>query len=291
MFEMRQIQYFEAVYRLRSFSQAADEMRLTHAALTKSIKSLEARWGVQLFQRTTRQVTPTAAGHRLYEKVPMFLAEAASLHDLARHEQRHLKLICGPVVLETLVHPALLTLREKYPASRFSATTKSPLQAIEDILGRRADLMLIHENTLQALPNRAQLTIVPIVDEPYMVACRHGHHVLNTSQTLSDLLAFDWAIAGFDTIFEKTLPAPLSADLQANSFPKYRLLSQAACLDMVRQSDVLTLIPKRSADRLALDSELALFAFPLSLRFSVSAARLAHDLQDPELNDFIAALR
>ncbi len=290
MFEMRQIQYFEAVYRLRSFSRAAEEMHLTHAALTKSIKSLEARWGVQLFQRTTRQVTPTAAGHRLYEKVPSFLAEAASLQDVAAREQRHIKLMCGPVVLETLVHPALLALREKYPETRFSAATKPPLLAMEDILGRRADLMLIHENTLQALPNRAQLAITPIINEPYLVACRHGHDVLQSERQFADIITFDWAVAGFDMLFEQTLPAKLNADLQAHGFPKYRLLSQTACLDMVRRSDVLTLIPQRSADFFENDAEIALFDFPLPLRFSICAAQPIKNISDRMLDDFIAAL-
>jgi LysR family transcriptional regulator of abg operon len=290
MFEMRQIQYFEAVYRLRSFSQAADEMNLTHAALTKSIKGLEARWGVQLFQRTTRQVTPTAAGHRLYEKVPSFLAEAASLQDVAAHEQRHVKLMCGPVILETLVHPALLALREKYPTSRFSAATKPPLLAMEDVLGRRADLMLIHENTHQALPNRGQLEITPLVNEPYKVACRHGHAALHSKRQFSDIVVFDWAVAGFDMIFEQNLPATLNAELQAHGFPKYRLLSQTACLDMVRQSDVLTLIPQRSAARFENDLEIALFDFPLPLRFSICAARRSQGLRDPLLDAFVAAL-
>lgn len=290
MFEMRQIQYFEAVYRLRSFSRAAEEMHLTHAALTKSIKSLEARWGVELFQRTTRQVTPTAAGHRLYEKVPSFLAEAASLQDIAAREQRHIKLMCGPVVLETLVHPALLALREKYPETRFSAATKPPLMAMEDILGRRADLMLIHENTLQALPNRAQLAINPIINEPYMVACRHGHDALRGNRQFADLVTFDWAIAGFDMLFEQALPATLNADLQAYGFPKYRLLSQTACLDMVRQSDVLTLIPQLSAARFKGDSEIALFDFPLPLRFSIFAAQPTKSAPDTMLDDFIATL-
>ena len=109
--------------RLRSFSQAADEMHLTNAALTKSIKTLEHKWDVQLFHRTTRRVSPTAAGHRLYEKVPLFLAEAEALRQTAMREQRHIRLMCGPVVLDTLVHPALLALRKQYADSLISAET------------------------------------------------------------------------------------------------------------------------------------------------------------------------
>ncbi|MCH1541674.1 MAG: LysR family transcriptional regulator [Alphaproteobacteria bacterium] len=294
MFDLRQIQYFEAVYRLRSFSQAADEMHLTHAALTKSIKTLEHKWDVQLFHRTTRRVSPTAAGHRLYEKVPLFLAEAEALRQTAMREQHHIRLMCGPVVLDTLVHPALLALREKYPDSRVSAETKPPLEALEDIVERRADLMLIHANTLKALPYGDRLEVTPVVDEAYAVVCRRGHEVLSGTRQLADIIPHDWAIAGFDMFFEQTLPDDLGADLQAHDFPKYRLLSQTACLDMVRQSDVLTLVPQRSAAQLDGHGDVESFAFPGPLRFSVCAARLktrGDKNQESEMLDaFISAL-
>ena len=59
------IRRFEAVARLGSFSAAADEVGVTHSAMTKSIRTLEELWGVRLFERTTRSVVATAAGRRL----------------------------------------------------------------------------------------------------------------------------------------------------------------------------------------------------------------------------------
>lgn len=304
MFDLRQIQYFEAVYRLRSFSQAADEMHLTHAALTKSIKTLEHKWDVQLFHRTTRRVSPTAAGHRLYEKVPSFLAQAEALRQTALREQRHIRLMCGPVVLDTLVHPALLALRAQYHDSRISAETKPPLEALEDIIERRADLMLIHANTLKALPYGDRLSITPLIDEAYAVVCRRGHAVLDGPRHLENIIPYDWAIAGFDMFFAQTLPSDLATQLHRHDFPKYRLLSQTACLDMVRQSDVLTLVPQRSAAQLQAAHDVESFTFPGPLRFTVCAARLKarNDRQNNDgqnkaaqddimLDDFIAALR
>lgn len=291
MFDIRQIQHFEAVYRLRSFSQAADEMHLTHAALTKSIKALEQKWAVHLFHRTTRQVSPTAAAQRLYEQVPRFLAEAEALREAAKSDQRHIRLMCGPVVLDTLVHPALLRLRENYGQARISAETKPPLQAVEDVVQRRAELMLIHANTLKALPYGSRLRVTPIVDEPYLVICRRGHPVLATDKGLDAIIPHDWAIAGFDMFFEQTLPARLSRALRDNAFPKYRLLSQTACLDMVRQSDVLTLIPERSLAALHPRAAFDHFAFPGPLRFSVCAAQRREATGDGLVDDFIAALQ
>ena len=53
---------FEAAARLLSFSKAADELHLTHGAISRAVKNLEEQLGVQLFERGTRSVSLTAVG-------------------------------------------------------------------------------------------------------------------------------------------------------------------------------------------------------------------------------------
>jgi DNA-binding transcriptional LysR family regulator len=52
-----------------SFSAAARHLGLTPAAVSKSVAQLEARLGVRLFQRSTRQLALTTDGERLYGQV------------------------------------------------------------------------------------------------------------------------------------------------------------------------------------------------------------------------------
>jgi LysR family transcriptional regulator, glycine cleavage system transcriptional activator len=56
---------FEAAARLLSFSKAADELHITHGAVSRAIRQLESDLGIHLFQRTTRSVklTPTGASY------------------------------------------------------------------------------------------------------------------------------------------------------------------------------------------------------------------------------------
>jgi LysR family transcriptional regulator of abg operon len=290
MTDLRQIEHFEAVYRLRSFSRAADEVNLTHAALTKSIKSLEGRWDVKLFHRTTRSVTPTAAGQRLYKMVPAFLAHATRVRLSVNDDERAIHIVCGPVVLDMLVHPALLKLRETDRHVRVSAESKPPLLALEDIVQRRADIMLAHGRAMQGLPHQSQIDVTQIVDEPYFVMARADHDVLGGARRIEDIVRYDWAIAGFDNFFVQSMPSDLSALLEAHHFPKYRLLSQAACLDMVRQSDVLTAVPERVAKPLIDNSDYAGFEFPGDFRFEVSVATLSENRQDASLDALISSL-
>lgn len=62
MGELEAIRVFLAVARQQSFAGAARQLGLTPASVTRTIAALEARLGVQLLVRTTRQVSLTSAG-------------------------------------------------------------------------------------------------------------------------------------------------------------------------------------------------------------------------------------
>ena len=53
---------FEAAARHESFSAAADELHVTHGAISHQVKALEAWLGLPLFERRTRAVRLTEAG-------------------------------------------------------------------------------------------------------------------------------------------------------------------------------------------------------------------------------------
>ena len=53
---------FEAVARHKSFRKAADEICVTHAAVSHQVKALETTIGVKLLERTSRSVELTPAG-------------------------------------------------------------------------------------------------------------------------------------------------------------------------------------------------------------------------------------
>lgn len=48
--------FFEAVARLGSFTQAANQLGVTPPAVSQNIQALETRLGVRLFNRTSRSV-------------------------------------------------------------------------------------------------------------------------------------------------------------------------------------------------------------------------------------------
>ena len=63
----RLLQYFLAVASSLSFSRAADNLHIAQSTLSQQIQRLEEHYGVQLFVRSGRTVTLTAAGLALQE--------------------------------------------------------------------------------------------------------------------------------------------------------------------------------------------------------------------------------
>lgn len=64
---LRQLQVFEVIYRLGSFTRAAEELFLTQPTVSMQIKKLTESIGLPLFEHVGRRVEPTEAGSELYE--------------------------------------------------------------------------------------------------------------------------------------------------------------------------------------------------------------------------------
>lgn len=63
----RQLQIFESIFRLGSFTRAAEELFLTQPTVSMQIKKLSDAVGMPLFEHVGRSVEPTEAGKELYQ--------------------------------------------------------------------------------------------------------------------------------------------------------------------------------------------------------------------------------
>jgi DNA-binding transcriptional LysR family regulator len=75
---------FAAVARSRGFRTAARLRGVSPSSLSEALRRLEQRLGVRLLNRTTRSVTPTAAGARLLERLGPPLAEMQASLDAVK---------------------------------------------------------------------------------------------------------------------------------------------------------------------------------------------------------------
>jgi LysR family transcriptional regulator, glycine cleavage system transcriptional activator len=75
---------FEAAARLESFTRAAEELHLTHGAVSHQVRALEEHLGVPLFARHGKRVALTAAGRAFAERVRGALDEISQAADALR---------------------------------------------------------------------------------------------------------------------------------------------------------------------------------------------------------------
>lgn len=73
--DFAELRAFAAVVGQASFVRAAAQLGMSPSALSQTIRQLEARLGVRLFNRTTRSVAPTSAGDRLYRRISPMIRE------------------------------------------------------------------------------------------------------------------------------------------------------------------------------------------------------------------------
>lgn len=66
---LRSLRVLEAAERHQNYTRAADELSLTHSAVSHQMRALESALGVRLFERAGRQMRATEAGRQLAQDV------------------------------------------------------------------------------------------------------------------------------------------------------------------------------------------------------------------------------
>ncbi|WP_263145764.1 LysR family transcriptional regulator [Pseudomonas sp. RIT-PI-AD] len=151
------MQVFTRIVELGAFGKAADSLGLSRASVTTLVKQLESHLGVQLLQRTTRQVSATLDGRAYYERCLRLLAdieEAESFFSDTRHNPQGVLRIDMPASLGRLVViPALPAFCARYPRIQLEiGASDRPVDLIRegvDCVLRGGDL---HDQSLVARP-------------------------------------------------------------------------------------------------------------------------------------------
>lgn len=72
---IKQIKYFQAVVRYKSFTEAAEECFISQSAISQQIQALEHELGVKLLNRENRKFSLTPAGEHFYQKSLVLMAD------------------------------------------------------------------------------------------------------------------------------------------------------------------------------------------------------------------------
>src|ERR1700682_6780364 len=120
---------FEAAARLESFSRAAEELHITHGAVSHQVRALEEHLGAPLFARHGKRVALTAAGRTFAERVRGALDEIAMAADVVRPARRDNRLTVNvlPLFASRWLMPRLIRFMEAHPKIELNVTASVAL--------------------------------------------------------------------------------------------------------------------------------------------------------------------
>jgi DNA-binding transcriptional LysR family regulator len=131
---------FLEVAREKSFTRAAARLGVSTSALSHTMRGLETRLGVRLLTRTTRSVSPTEAGERLFQSIALHFDEidaaVAQLGDARQSLSGTIRITAGDHSARTILWPKLSAMVRTHPDIKLEIVSDAGLT---DIVAERFD--------------------------------------------------------------------------------------------------------------------------------------------------------
>jgi len=198
-----------SVVQAGSISKAAERLRTSQPALSRSIADLEHALGVRLLERSSRGVEPTAYGRALIKR-------GAAVFDELRQGVKDIEFLSDPTAGELrigtteavagmIVSPVIEGLSRRHPRMTFHLTTGDLGRLLQQLTDRNIELVISRMHK-------------PIVDEHFVIeALFHDAYVVAAGRRnpwtrrrkieLADLVKERWTLLPYDT-----LPGELMAE-------------------------------------------------------------------------------
>ncbi|WP_179221855.1 LysR substrate-binding domain-containing protein [Inquilinus limosus] len=166
-----QLRAFHAVATQASFTLAARTLGLTQPTLSQSVKALEERYGVLLFERSSRRVQPTEMGRRLFRLTTRLFdteQEAATLLEGSAQLARGLLQLGADSPY--YVMPLIAEFDRRHPQVEIRLSIGNAGAVLEDLSEARLDVALLSNP-----PVDPRFHIVPLYRDPVRLMLPAGH--------------------------------------------------------------------------------------------------------------------
>lgn len=171
---LRQLQVFEAIVRLGSFTRAAEELFLTQPTVSMQIKKLTEAMGLPLFEHVGRNVEPTEAGMELYaacSKVFDTLSNLEMKIDDLKGMKRGRLSIAGITMAKYLAPEILGEFSRLYPGIELALKVTNRERVIERMLENKDDLYILGQMT----DYETEVEMHPFSPNPLVVLAPRDH--------------------------------------------------------------------------------------------------------------------
>lgn len=172
--DLKRIEIFCKVVDLKSFSRAAEEVRLAQPTVSEHIRLLEEDWGEKLLERSGRGIQLTPAGKLFYQYARRLLL----LRDEARQALLNFrgeltgKLLVGASTIPGayLLPEQLQRFKEEHPDIELSLKISSTRQTLNDLLEGKLELALTGASSKQT-----HLQFIPLAKDELVLVVNSGH--------------------------------------------------------------------------------------------------------------------
>lgn len=125
--KLDQLRAFIAVVETGSFRSAADAIHKTQPSISAAVKTLEAQYGILLFDRDSYRPTLTAEGHAFFQQSKKLISQAQQLenlgHDLAKGIEAPLHLCLSQMSVNDDCMMRIKAFQSQYPETSLDIMT------------------------------------------------------------------------------------------------------------------------------------------------------------------------
>ena len=172
--DLRQVEVFYHVARLRSFSKAAEALMLTQPTISGHIKTLEDQVSLVLFDRLGREISLTRAGEVLYRYARRLLATKTAavqaLHELQGGMHGELVLGCSSIPGQYVLPALLGSFLRQYAEITVALHITDTMDTLDRIVQGELELGVVGAH----VPH-AQVVYEPFVEDELVLVVRRTH--------------------------------------------------------------------------------------------------------------------
>ena len=179
---IRALQYFVTLSDLKHFSKAAEACFVSQPTLSTQIKKLEDELGVQLVERSPKNIMLTPVGEEIAKRARQVLNDVEQIRTAARRSSNPaegvLRLGIFPTLAPYLLPHVIPQLREQYPKLHLQLSEEKTEDLVRHLKHGSLDAALL----AMPIPEEG-LEIEILFKEPFVVALP-AHHRLATKSKL-----------------------------------------------------------------------------------------------------------
>ncbi|MGG1555169.1 LysR family transcriptional regulator [Paenibacillus ferrarius] len=180
--EFRQLEYFMAVCEELHFTKAAEKMGISQPNLSLSIKALEEKIGMPLFDRIGKRIELTDAGFILKKHAGMVMQNLSNavkeMEDLHRQNGGNLSVGALPSELDYRLTPMFIRFFQQYPKIRLKIISEVDLTGL--VLSSEVDIGIAVKPLFDP-----RLVVRPLTREEYGIVVSKDHELLTRAESIS----------------------------------------------------------------------------------------------------------